>query len=212
MNTPDDQPCKAGTQARAGPHPLIGADQHVLSELAAAFAHELNQPLAAIAAYADGAATLLRRDPDHALQALGIIQAIAGQALRAGEVIQQLRGAARPLPRAGQPLDPNALVRTVLPLLQSLATQQNVGLVMEYRTPAPAVRGDAARLQALLILLFSSALDAVTRLPAERRKVTISTDDGGCTVAVSATGPWGILFQIQLPRADSSSANGRTGS
>ncbi len=204
MNTPDDQPCNAGTQARVSDAPPVtGASRHVLSELAAGFAHELNQPLAAIAAYADGAATLLRRDPEHALQALGIIQAIAGQALRAGEVIQQLRGAARPLPQTGQPLDPNALVRTVLPLLQSLATQQNVELVMEFRTPAPAVRGDAARLQALLVLLFSSALDALAGLPAERRKVTISTDAGGCSVEVSATEPGGMLFQVQLPRVDS---------
>jgi C4-dicarboxylate-specific signal transduction histidine kinase len=204
MDTPDDQPCEAGTQARVpDAPPATVSDGLVLSELAAGFAHELNQPLAAIAAYAQGAATLLRRDPDHALQALDIIQAIAGQALRAGELIQQLRGAARPLPRRGQPLDPNALVRTVLPLLQSLATQHNVELVMEFRTPAPAVRGDAARLQSLLILLFSSALDAVNRLPEERRKVTISTDDGGCTVEVSATEPRGVLFQLQLPRVDS---------
>ncbi|MDP2323056.1 MAG: histidine kinase dimerization/phospho-acceptor domain-containing protein [Gammaproteobacteria bacterium] len=204
MNTPDDQPCGAGTQARAvDAPPVIGANQHVLSELAASFAHELNQPLAAIAAYADGAATLLRRDPEHALQALGIIQAIAGQALRAGEVIQQLRGAARPLPKAGLPLDPNALISTVLPLLQSLATQRGVELVIELRTPVPAVHGDAARLQALLILLFGSALDTITRLPAERRKVTIATDDGGRTVEVSAAGPQGMLFQVHLPRVDS---------
>lgn len=203
MNAPDDQPCEAGTQARVSAEPLvISSDGHVLNELAAGFAHELNQPLAAIAAYADGAATLLRRDPEHALQALGIIQAIAGQALRAGEAIQALRGATGPLPPSGQPLDPNALVRTVLPLLRSLATKHDVGLVMEFRTPAPAVRGDAARLQALLVLLFSSALDTVASLPADRRKVTISTDDGGCTVEVSATDARGILFQVNLPRVD----------
>jgi C4-dicarboxylate-specific signal transduction histidine kinase len=204
MNTPDDQPCGAGTQARALEEPMAtGTDQHVLNDLAAGFAHELNQPLAAIAAYADGAATLLRRDPEHALQALGIVQAIAGQALRAGEVIQQLRDAARPQPQTGLPLDPNALLRTVLPLLQSLATQKDVGLVMELRTPVAAVHGDADRLQTMLVLLFSSALDTVTRLPADRRKVTIATDDGGCTVQVSATEPQGMLFQLHLPRADS---------
>lgn len=199
MNTPDDQPCSPGTQASAA---AAGVDRHVLSELAAGFAHELNQPLAAIAAYADGAATLLRRDPEHALQALSIIQAIAGQALRAGDVIQQLRAASRPLPRIGLPLDPNALVRTVLPLLQSLATQQEVALFVEFRTPAPAVLGDAARLQALLVLLFSSALDTVARLPPERRRVTISTDESGCAVEVSATEPRGLLFQVYLPRVD----------
>jgi len=174
----------------------------VLSELAAGFAHEMNQPLAAIAAYAEGAVTLLRRDPGHDLQALRILQAIALQALRAGDVVQRLRGAARVLPREPSPLDPNALVRTVLPLLEALASQQSVRLAVELRTPAPPVHGDAARLQALLILMFGSALEAVARLPPERRRVTISTDDGARTVELSASEPQGILFQIQLPRVE----------
>lgn len=204
MGTRDDQPHKAGTQAPAGAAAMPpGVDQYVLRDLAAGFAHELNQPLAAIAAYADGAATLLRRDASHAPQALNIIQAISAQALRAGNLVQQLRGAARPLPQSTIPLDPNALVRTVQPLLESLAALQEVRLVIELRTPAPAVMGDADRLQALLVLLFGSALDTVAQLPADRRKVTISTDEsGGCTVELSATGPRGMLFQLHLPRAD----------
>ena len=202
MSTPDHQLRGAGTQVPPVDDPLtIDAARHVLSDLATGFAHDLNQPLAAIAAYAEGAATLLRRDPSYAPQALDIIQSIADQALRAGDVLHQLRGAARPLPQTGQSLDPNALVRTVMPLLQSLATQQAVSLVVELRTPAPTVHADASRLQALLVLLFASALDTVIRLPAERRKVTISTEDDGCTVELSATEPEGILFQVHLPRA-----------
>ncbi|MEQ1803053.1 MAG: histidine kinase dimerization/phospho-acceptor domain-containing protein [Gammaproteobacteria bacterium] len=204
MGTPDDQLHQGGTQAPpAGGTPVQAADQYILRDLAAGFAHELNQPLAAIAAYADGAATLLRRDASYSPQALNIVQAIAGQALRAGAVVQQLRGAARALPQKSMPLDPNVLIRTVQPLLEALAAHQEVRLVVELRTPAPAVIGDADRLQALLVLLFGSALDTVTRLPADRRKVTISTDEGnGGTVELSATGPGGTLFQLHLPRVD----------
>ncbi len=205
MHTRHDQLPGGATQAAPAGNALSSAaDRHVLSELAAGFAHEMNQPLAAIAAYAEGAATLLRRDPGHDLQALRIIQAISLQALRAGDVVQQLRGAARPLPQAGLPLDPNALVRTVLPLLQSLAAQQSVRLTVELRTPAPPVHGDAARLQAMLILLFGGALDTVSRLPAARQRVTISTDDGAGSVELSASEPQGMLFQVHLPRVDRS--------
>jgi C4-dicarboxylate-specific signal transduction histidine kinase len=201
MKTPDHQLRSAGTQVRVvGDPPTVDPDRHVLSDLATGFAHDLNQPLAAIAAYAEGAATLLRRDPSCAPQALHIIQAIANQAVRAGDVLQQLRVAARPLPQTHQPLDPNALVRAVLPLLQSLATQQAVRLAVEFRTPAPSVHGDASRLQALLVLLFASALDSLIRLPKDRRQVTISTEDSGDTVELSATGPQGMLFQVHLPR------------
>ena len=204
MHTRHDQLPGGAAQAAPAGHALTGTtDRHVLSELAAGFAHEMNQPLAAIAAYAEGVATLLRRDPDHDLKALRIIQAISLQALRAGDVVQQLRGAARPLPQASLPLDPNVLVRTVLPLLKSLASQQRVRLTVELRTPSPPVHGDAARLQATLILLFGGALDAVARLPVARRRVTISTDDGARSVELSASEPHGMLFQVHLPRVDS---------
>ncbi|MEO8224081.1 MAG: histidine kinase dimerization/phospho-acceptor domain-containing protein [Gammaproteobacteria bacterium] len=220
MGIQNDQLHRSGTQAPGvtslsavvpaplpAPLPEIGVGQHVLNDLAAGFAHELNQPLAAIAAYAAGAATLLRREPGLPPQVLHIIQAIAGQALRAGAVVEQLRGAARPLPGPGLPLDPNALVRTVLPLLRSLASRQDVGLRLELRTPAPAVLGDASRLQAVLIMLFAGALETVSRLPAERRRVTISTDDGACTVELSAMEPGGTLFQVHLPRVSSQADN-----
>ncbi|MEO8445797.1 MAG: histidine kinase dimerization/phospho-acceptor domain-containing protein [Gammaproteobacteria bacterium] len=204
MNMQNDQLHRATVQAPVAPAvPPTGADQHVLGDLAAGFAHELNQPLAAIAAYAAGAATLLRREPNAPPQALQIVQAIAGQALRAGDVIEQLRGAARPLPGVGLPLDPNALVRAALPLLRSLASQQDIELRLELRTPSPAVLGDASRLQAVLIMLFAGALDTVARLPVERRRVTISTDNGADAVVLSAMEPGGALFEVHLPHVSS---------
>jgi C4-dicarboxylate-specific signal transduction histidine kinase len=204
MAVGDDQVQRTGTQASGGPPVAAGdSDQYVIRDLAAGFAHELNQPLAAIAAYADGAATLLRREAGYSPQALHIIQAIAGQALRAGAVVQQLRGIAHALPQSTTHLDPNALIRTVQPLLESLAAQREVRLRVELRTPAPAVLGDADRLQALLVLLFGSALDTVVRLPSERRRVIVSTDEGaGCTVELTGTEPQGMLFQLHLPRVN----------
>lgn len=204
MGNRDDQPHPSGTQASAArTGPSATAEQFVLRDLASGFAHELNQPLAAIAAYADGAATLLRRDTSHSTQALNIVEAISAQALRAGNVIEQLRGAARALPPSSVPLDPNALVRNVQPLLESLAAQQRVRLLVELRTPVPPVLGDANRLQALLVLLLGNALDTLARLPVERRKLTIATDDADSSaVELSGTGPTGMLFTLGLPRVE----------
>lgn len=204
MGTPDHQLPGAAMQAlTSGASPMTGSDVYLLRDLAAGFAHELNQPLAAITAYADGATALLRRDPDQALQALGIIQAISGQALRAGEVVRQLRSVAGPFPPDGLPVDLNSLVRTTLPLLESLAADRSVQLSVELRTPLAAVMASPTRLQALLILLFGNALDALDDLPAAGRRVTICTEDGGSTIELSATGPRGALFQLHLPRVSS---------
>ena len=151
----------------------------MLSDLATGFAHDLNQPLAAIAAYAEARPPCSAAIPAHAPQALDIVQAIASQALRAGDVVQQLRVAARPLPQTDQALDPNALVRTVSPCSSHSPPSRRSRLGVELRTPAPPSWATPSRLQALLVLLFASALDTVIRLPAERRKVTISTEDDG---------------------------------
>ncbi|MCE7901747.1 MAG: hypothetical protein DYH20_03600 [Gammaproteobacteria bacterium PRO9] len=204
MDTPDHQLPGAVMQAvTTGAGPMTGSDVYLLRDLAAGFAHELNQPLAAITAYADGATALLRRDPDRALQALGIIQAISGQALRAGEVVRQLRSVAGPVPPDGLPVDLNGLVRTTLPLLESMAADRSARLAVELRTPLVTVVANPTRLQALLILLFGNALDSLDGLPAAERRVTICTDDGGSAVELSATQARGTLFQLHLPRTPS---------
>jgi C4-dicarboxylate-specific signal transduction histidine kinase len=202
MNPPNHQDQGTVAQAPATGSLPDAAERHILNEVAAGFAHELNQPLAAIAAYAAGAATLLRRDPDNARQALGIIQAIAGQALRAGVVIEDIRGVVRPAAGVGTSLDPNAVVRTTLPLLQSLASQRAVQLLVELRTPVPGVVGDADRIGAILILLIGSALDTITRAPAERQRLVLTTDCGPRHVALRGGWSQGTLFEVKLPLYD----------
>jgi len=200
MHTGNDPQGPATAQGSADNALPRVTDPLVLSEFASGFAHQLNQPLAAIAAYAASAATLIRRDPENARQTLGIIQAIAGQALRAGVVIEELRGITRPLPPDGPPVDTNAVVAAALPLLRSLASRRAVDLIVELRTPVVPVRGDAARLHAVLVLLLVGALDAVGRLPSGRERLTICTDDSATGVSLAGRWRGNPLFHVELPR------------
>ena len=106
----------------------------LLRELASGFAHELNQPLAAIAAYAEGAATLLRRDPTQVAKTIEIVEEIARQALRAGDAIQKVRSNVRPLPVHRAATDINVLVQEMLSLIEPLAQHNNCLL---YTSPSP---------------------------------------------------------------------------
>jgi C4-dicarboxylate-specific signal transduction histidine kinase len=162
----------------------------LLRELASGFAHELNQPLAAIAAYAEGAATLLRREPTQTAKAVEIVEEIARQALRAGDAIQRVRGNVRPLPVHRAAADCNALIQEMLPLIEPLAQHHDIRLIVDLSTPLPQVQGDGPRLQGLLLFLFRNAVDAVCDLPVERRKITISTtsDAAGIELAVTDSG------------------------
>ncbi len=147
----------------------------LLRELASGFAHELNQPLAAIAAYAEGAATLLRREPTQVAKAVEIVEEIARQALRAGDAIQRVRSNVRPLPVHRAATDCNALVQEMLPLIEPLAQHHDIRLIVDLSSPLPPIQGDGPRLQGLLLFLFRNAVDAVLDLPAAQRQVTITT-------------------------------------
>lgn len=162
----------------------------LLRELASGFAHELNQPLAAIAAYAEGAATLLRREPTQTAKAIEIVEEIARQALRAGDAIQRVRGNVRPLPVHRAAADCNALIQEMLPLIEPLAQHHNIRLIVDLSSPLPQIHGDGPRLQGLLLFLFRNAVDAVRDLPVERRQVTIATtsDPTSVEIAVIDTG------------------------
>lgn len=159
----------------------------LLRELASGFAHELNQPLAAIAAYAEGAATLLRRDPTQAGKAVEIVEEITRQALRAGDAIQRVRGNVRPLPVNRAAADCNEIIRDMLPLIEPLAQHHGIRLIVDLSSPLPQVQGDSLRLQGLLLFLFRNAVDAVSELPAGRRRVTIATTSDEACVELAVT-------------------------
>lgn len=89
-------------------------ERHVASQTAAAIAHELNQPLIAVASYAEAALRLLRSGnppPDKLRHA---IEGSARQAQRAGQVVRELLAFMEVGEVRTEPVDLNDLVRTVL--------------------------------------------------------------------------------------------------
>jgi two-component system sensor kinase FixL len=62
-----------------------------IGEMAAGLAHEINQPLGAIANYAQGAVLRLRDGSIGAAELLPVFETVAQEALRAGEIIRRLR-------------------------------------------------------------------------------------------------------------------------
>ena len=66
-----------------------------MGEMTAGLAHEINQPLGAIANYAQGSARRLRDGAIDAQALLPIVEEIGAEALRAGEIIRRLRDLVR---------------------------------------------------------------------------------------------------------------------
>ncbi|NND45897.1 MAG: PAS domain S-box protein, partial [Xanthomonadales bacterium] len=96
----------------------------VLGEITAGIAHEINQPLTAIAAFADAGARLLNQDAPEAKEELETVcRRISEQARRAGDVVSRLRGMSRRSEASKSTEDLGALLNTVLHLFEHELTQ-----------------------------------------------------------------------------------------
>ncbi|WP_255176173.1 ATP-binding protein [Bordetella genomosp. 5] len=136
----------------------------LLGQVAAGVAHELNQPLAAIRAYADNAAEFLRRDePAPARENL---QTIARLTERIGNVTGELRTFSRKAAAHVVPLRLADAIEGALMLVGPRLKRQQVAL---HYDPLPAhldVLADRMRLEQVLVNLLQNALDALEHQPA----------------------------------------------
>ena len=149
----------------------------LLGELSAAFAHELNQPLAAIMANARAAQRLMGRTPPDTPEVTSILEDIVADDRRAGEVIRRLQALLRRGELQLQPLDINDLVREVVQLIHSELIRREV-LVQTRLTPGlPRVPADRVQMQQVLMNLLVNACDAMGAQPREERIVTIITGE-----------------------------------
>jgi len=172
--------------------------QATTGELSSSIAHELNQPLCAMANYAQACDRLLAMpdpDIDEVRQSL---QAIASQALRAGDVIRRLRSLARPQQAQPQLADVNPLIMELTDLIQSDAKHSQVRYRFEPGFAMPQVLIDQSQIQQLVLNLIRNSIEALTEMPAESREIlVVSTRNaiGDVEVSVSDRGP-GVLASI----------------
>jgi C4-dicarboxylate-specific signal transduction histidine kinase len=139
-----------------------------VAETAAAIAHEINQPLAAIAANASACQRSLTRDPpllDLAQDAAGCIVADAN---RAAEVVARVRALLNKEGPRYVPVDINGTVHDVLALSRGIADRQAIAIHTDLTEPLPAVLGDPVQLQQVLLNLVSNAVEAMISIAGPR--------------------------------------------
>jgi two-component system sensor kinase FixL len=146
-----------------------------MGEMAAGLAHEINQPLAAIATYAQACQRFVRsptRDDSDVLEALTQISA---QALRAGEVIRRLRNFVKNREVKREPVDCNRLLDDLRTLAETDARLHNIHLRIEAEPDLPLVYADPIQLQQVVLNLVRNAIDAMAEAPQSQREVLLST-------------------------------------
>src|SRR6202162_5722655 len=162
-----------------------------LGELAASIAHEINQPLAAVATSGNACLRWLSRDPPDLNAARQTVARIVHDAHRAGDVIRSLRALSVKSGPQFTPLDLEGAIQEVLALTRSDLHRHGVALHMELYAPLPRVLGDKVQLQQVLLNLITNAVDAMSEITDRPKTLTITAQPAqpdGVLVSVADTG------------------------
>ncbi|MGA2341549.1 MAG: HAMP domain-containing sensor histidine kinase [Steroidobacteraceae bacterium] len=162
-----------------------------LAEMASGIAHELNQPLGAIATFSQAGDRLLNRAEPMVPRAREVFQQINTEALNAGEGIRRIRRLFDHTEPVRVPSQMSAVVAELVPALDALARAARISLKFEVQSPLPDVSIDRLRIQLVLFSLVQNALDAsnensgeqvVVQVAADRYSVETSIIDSGAGI------------------------------
>lgn len=162
-----------------------------MGEMASGLAHELNQPLAAIIAYADACQELIDSGRMEREQLQEVLRAVTNQAERAGKIIHRLRS----LVKKGRPfrnaVQVNDAVREVSALLEPEIRNRGAHLRLELEEGLPATSADFVQIQQVLLNLMRNALDSMAEVDPQQRHLLVSTritSEGQVEIAVGDRG------------------------
>lgn len=166
---------------------------HTANELATVLAHELNQPLAAIAMNAKAVQNLLQDQngpPD-----LGLIgetvQRVQQQSVRAGESIRQLRAFVSCGKLDPHPIDLNGVLLDACGLIRAKMKARNIRLQFDMDASLPPVMGVEVHVEQVLLNLLRNAIEAIDEAGMHDGTVTVTSGlvQNMAQVSVRDTGP-----------------------
>ena len=164
-----------------------------LEELASGIAHELNQPLGAIATFSQAGERMLDRAEPLVGRAVEVLRQINHEALSAGEGIHRIRRMFDPGESARMRCQMGDVVTELQPVLQMLASRHRGHLQLHAESSLPPLLLDRLRIQHVLFALVQNACDAGDQVAGapqvridvagDRYAVQTSVTDSGAGVA-----------------------------
>ena len=162
-----------------------------LGKLAASLAHELSQPLSAVANILDACATHLRTGGATTDELLDLTHQASSQSHRAGRIIAHIRRLLHDGERRVERRELRTLVRTAAELMRSTFLEQ--GIELQLALGDVPLWGDLCRIEIeqVVLNLLQNATDAIIQGARDRRRVRVEaskTADGHATVTVADNG------------------------
>ncbi len=169
-----------------------------MGQMSAAIAHELNQPLTAIANYAKAAQRLLQNEspePRQLQSAREAMEKAVTQTLRAGTIIRYLRDFVEKRESRKCPEDMNEVIREAVSLGMVGHSHSNVRLTLALKPGLPRVPIDKVQIQQVLLNLVRNAMEAMAEVEKRELAIFSGVGDEGFCITVQDTGP-GLAPQV----------------
>jgi len=151
----------------------------LLGEMTALLAHELNQPLSAIVSNASAGTRFIDQGREDSATLRDILVDVASDALRANDIIGNVRNTIKKGDPTRRRIDLNELVTNVAHVVRPDAVGNSCEVETSLAKDLPPIEGDPVQIQQVLVNLVSNAFDAMQQTPPGQRKVEISTNGNG---------------------------------
>ena len=146
-----------------------------MGELTASLAHELNQPLSAIASNAAAGRRFLTQGSPEPKMFEELLADVAADARRASDIIHGIHDFVRKREGTRRLVNLNEIIREVLRLLHSDLLGRATSVETQLGPSLPSVDADPVQLQQVLLNLLMNSLEAMQSTPEDKRSVVIST-------------------------------------
>lgn len=165
---------------------------NTMGELTASLAHEINQPLSAIANYATGSVRRLKSNTMKLADFSDVLALIASEAERAGEVIRKIRALVRKGEVSLKPLDLNVIVKETIEITAAEAERQGIDIRCDLDEALRTVLADKVQVEQVLLNLIGNGMEAMLSHKGGGKMIKITTTqgtDGDMVCAVEDRGP-----------------------
>lgn len=151
------------------------SQQMAMGQMAASIVHEINQPLAAIAANAGAGERWLSREHPDIEEARAAFKRVAGDSRRANAIIEEIRLMFRHDGVTLAALDVNALIREVLSLMRGDLDNHRIAIDTALSDGLAPVHANAVQLRQVMVNLISNAADAMSAVANRPRLLRLGT-------------------------------------
>ncbi|MGZ4969321.1 MAG: PAS domain S-box protein [Methylobacter sp.] len=141
----------------------------LMGEMASGIAHEVNQPLAAIATYTQASINLINMENSDQVKLTEILYKTQQEALRAGRIIHRMREFVKSHTNHCSTTDINTLIHNAVGLCMAEIKQNAIKLTFGLDDNLPLIHVDQVQIEQVLINLIRNSVDALQNLPVNKQ-------------------------------------------